>query len=219
MTTIIHLGSYKTGYSQNLDRSIFLSICFYWNMRTYPWKSYAEVDKCTMSISKPSDCTNARKCSEIKIQFQVSWLRAVDRALLLQGWQDVAFINPANLVFVYMLIRDVIPGAFSLYYQQKIVQMRRAYRRWRNCMHGYWRVCTSRTRIWGTRYHIHWSLFSLRQWVYKFYCERGVPPYKEVLLLRRIPRGKWELIFRLITININEVFPHPLYFVVRSESH
>lgn len=36
----------------------------------------------------------------------VMWLRTVDRSLMLQGWQDVAFINPANLVFVYMLIRD-----------------------------------------------------------------------------------------------------------------
>lgn len=31
---------------------------------------------------------------------------APDRELL-QGWQDVAFINPANLVFVYMLVRDL----------------------------------------------------------------------------------------------------------------
>uniref|UniRef100_A0A1I8AE83 Cyclin-dependent kinase 5 activator n=1 Tax=Steinernema glaseri TaxID=37863 RepID=A0A1I8AE83_9BILA len=38
----------------------------------------------------------------------VMWLRSVDRALLLQGWQDVAFINPANLVFVYMLVRDML---------------------------------------------------------------------------------------------------------------
>jgi len=36
----------------------------------------------------------------------VMWMRTVDRSLMLQGWQDVAFINPANLVFVYMLIRD-----------------------------------------------------------------------------------------------------------------
>uniref|UniRef100_A0A914MI18 Cyclin-dependent kinase 5 activator n=1 Tax=Meloidogyne incognita TaxID=6306 RepID=A0A914MI18_MELIC len=35
-----------------------------------------------------------------------TWLRSVDRALILQGWQDVAFINPANLVFLFMLIRD-----------------------------------------------------------------------------------------------------------------
>lgn len=38
----------------------------------------------------------------------VMWLRTVDRSLLLQGWQDVAFINPANLVFVFMLLRDLV---------------------------------------------------------------------------------------------------------------
>ncbi|CAO1407800.1 unnamed protein product [Diamesa hyperborea] len=40
----------------------------------------------------------------------IMWLRAVDRSLLLQGWQDVAFINPANVVFVYMLVRDMVDG-------------------------------------------------------------------------------------------------------------
>uniref|UniRef100_A0A915IAJ1 Cyclin-dependent kinase 5 activator n=1 Tax=Romanomermis culicivorax TaxID=13658 RepID=A0A915IAJ1_ROMCU len=39
----------------------------------------------------------------------ISWIRSVDRALLLQGWQDVAFVNPANLVFVYMLISQAVP--------------------------------------------------------------------------------------------------------------
>lgn len=38
----------------------------------------------------------------------VVWLRAVDRQLLLQGWQDVAFVTPANLVFVYLLLRDEV---------------------------------------------------------------------------------------------------------------
>uniref|UniRef100_H3DQT6 Si:dkeyp-92c9.2 n=2 Tax=Tetraodon nigroviridis TaxID=99883 RepID=H3DQT6_TETNG len=38
------------------------------------------------------------------------WLRAVDRSLLLQGWQDQAFVTPANVVFVYMLCRDVVDG-------------------------------------------------------------------------------------------------------------
>lgn len=33
-----------------------------------------------------------------------AWLRSVDRSLLLQGWQDIAFINPANVVFVYLLV-------------------------------------------------------------------------------------------------------------------
>ena len=35
------------------------------------------------------------------------WLRGVDRALLLQGWQDIAFINPANVVFVFMLVKEL----------------------------------------------------------------------------------------------------------------
>lgn len=38
----------------------------------------------------------------------VMWLRSVDRSLLLQGWQDIAFINPANVVFVYMLVRELV---------------------------------------------------------------------------------------------------------------
>lgn len=52
-----------------------------------------------------------QKCPRLK-HFEpadaVMWFRSVDRALLLQGWQDVAFINPANLVFVFMLIRDTV---------------------------------------------------------------------------------------------------------------
>ncbi|XP_007658555.2 cyclin-dependent kinase 5 activator 1 [Ornithorhynchus anatinus] len=38
----------------------------------------------------------------------VLWLRGVDRALLLQGWQDQGFVTPANVVFLYMLCRDVV---------------------------------------------------------------------------------------------------------------
>jgi len=40
----------------------------------------------------------------------VAWLRTVDRSLLLQGWQDTAFINPANVVFVFMLVRAELTG-------------------------------------------------------------------------------------------------------------
>ncbi|XP_074842443.1 cyclin-dependent kinase 5 activator 1-like [Carettochelys insculpta] len=40
----------------------------------------------------------------------ILWLRSVDRSLLLQGWQDQAFITPANVVFVYLLCREVIDG-------------------------------------------------------------------------------------------------------------
>ncbi|KAG2464953.1 CD5R1 kinase, partial [Polypterus senegalus] len=34
----------------------------------------------------------------------------VDRSLLLQGWQDQAFVTPANVVFVYLLCRHIIDG-------------------------------------------------------------------------------------------------------------
>ncbi|XP_048367390.1 cyclin-dependent kinase 5 activator 2-like [Sphaerodactylus townsendi] len=40
----------------------------------------------------------------------VLWLRGVDRSLLLQGWQDQAFVTPANVVFVYLLCREAIDG-------------------------------------------------------------------------------------------------------------
>ncbi|XP_015109090.1 cyclin-dependent kinase 5 activator 1 isoform X1 [Diachasma alloeum] len=53
------------------------------------------------------------KCTRLR-DFQagdaVMWLRTVDRSLLLQGWQDVPFINPANVVFVYMLVRELVDG-------------------------------------------------------------------------------------------------------------
>lgn len=45
----------------------------------------------------------------------VMWLRTVDRSLLLQGWQDIAFINPANLVFVYMLVKEMLSSPAVLF--------------------------------------------------------------------------------------------------------
>ena len=48
----------------------------------------------------------------------VLWLRGVDRALLLQGWQDQAFLTPPNLVFLFMLLKeslsDKIPNPSQL---------------------------------------------------------------------------------------------------------
>lgn len=52
-----------------------------------------------------------RRCQRLK-HFEgmdaIVWLRTVDRSLLLQGWQDIAFVNPANVVFVYMLVREMV---------------------------------------------------------------------------------------------------------------
>ncbi|XP_076327913.1 cyclin-dependent kinase 5 activator 1-like [Tachypleus tridentatus] len=52
-----------------------------------------------------------RRCRKLR-DFQggdaILWLRTVDRCLLLKGWQEIAFINPANIVFLYMLVREII---------------------------------------------------------------------------------------------------------------
>ncbi|XP_041478386.1 cyclin-dependent kinase 5 activator 1-like [Lytechinus variegatus] len=54
-----------------------------------------------------------RRCPYLKsfdANDAIMWLRAVDRSLLIQGWQDINFLNPANVVFVYMLVRDLLNG-------------------------------------------------------------------------------------------------------------
>lgn len=53
-------------------------------------------------------CKKCWKVRDIQPADAVLWLRSVDRSLLLQGWQDIAFINPANVVFLYLLIRELV---------------------------------------------------------------------------------------------------------------
>ncbi|XP_015922909.1 cyclin-dependent kinase 5 activator 1-like [Parasteatoda tepidariorum] len=53
-------------------------------------------------------CKRCWKLRDIQPADAVLWLRSVDRSLLLQGWQDIAFINPANVVFLYLLIRELV---------------------------------------------------------------------------------------------------------------
>ncbi|XP_061884826.1 cyclin-dependent kinase 5 activator 1 [Entelurus aequoreus] len=55
-------------------------------------------------------CCRCYRLKRLSPADPVLWLRAVDRSLLLQGWQDQAFVTPANVVFVYMLCRDVVDG-------------------------------------------------------------------------------------------------------------
>ncbi|XP_075867902.1 cyclin-dependent kinase 5 activator 1 [Nelusetta ayraudi] len=55
-------------------------------------------------------CGRCYRLKQLSPADPVLWLRAVDRSLLLQGWQDQAFVTPANVVFVYMLCRDVVDG-------------------------------------------------------------------------------------------------------------
>ncbi|KAM6957444.1 cyclin-dependent kinase 5 activator 1-like [Aplochiton taeniatus] len=53
-------------------------------------------------------CRRCYRLKRLSPSDPVLWLRSVDRSLLLQGWQDQGFITPANVVFLYMLCRDVV---------------------------------------------------------------------------------------------------------------
>ncbi|KAG8178272.1 hypothetical protein JTE90_015683 [Oedothorax gibbosus] len=53
-------------------------------------------------------CRKCWKLRDLQPADAVLWMRSVDRSLLLQGWQDIAFINPANVVFLYLLIRELV---------------------------------------------------------------------------------------------------------------
>uniref|UniRef100_A0A8C8SNL6 Cyclin-dependent kinase 5 activator 1 n=1 Tax=Pelusios castaneus TaxID=367368 RepID=A0A8C8SNL6_9SAUR len=53
-------------------------------------------------------CRRCYRLKHLSPTEPVLWLRSVDRSLLLQGWQDQGFVTPANVVFLYMLCRDVI---------------------------------------------------------------------------------------------------------------
>jgi cyclin-dependent kinase 5 activator 1 len=55
-------------------------------------------------------CHRCWRLSSLEPADTIMWLRTVDRSLLMQGWQDIAFINPANVVFVYMLVRELVPA-------------------------------------------------------------------------------------------------------------
>ncbi|KAK0096862.1 hypothetical protein PV326_004099 [Microctonus aethiopoides] len=95
--------------------------------------STSELLRC-LGVYLHGKCTRLR---DFQAGDAVMWLRTVDRSLLLQGWQvnelqlmanvtlatfdlclnksvlvlrDVAFINPANVVFVYMLVRELVDG-------------------------------------------------------------------------------------------------------------
>ncbi|KAM9296894.1 cyclin-dependent kinase 5 activator 1 [Gastrophryne carolinensis] len=58
-------------------------------------------------------CRRCYKLKHLSPTDPVLWLRSVDRSLLLQGWQDQGFITPANVVFLYMLCRDVISSELA----------------------------------------------------------------------------------------------------------
>lgn len=56
------------------------------------------------SRNSPGDTTAS--ASKVDARDIICWLRSADRALLTQGWQDIAFMNPVNVVFVYLLVKE-----------------------------------------------------------------------------------------------------------------
>ena len=53
-------------------------------------------------------CRRCHRLKELSSGEVILWFRNIDRTLLIQGWQDIGFITPANVVFVYLLCQDAI---------------------------------------------------------------------------------------------------------------
>lgn len=76
-----------------------------------PFFTANEALRCIGNFVK-SRCKNL---SRLKPYDVILWMRGVDRALLLQGWQDQAFLTPPNLVFLFMLLKETFTGkVFSI---------------------------------------------------------------------------------------------------------
>ncbi|KAM4559330.1 cyclin-dependent kinase 5 activator 2b [Odontesthes bonariensis] len=58
-------------------------------------------------------CRRCFKLKELSSGEVILWFRNIDRTLLIQGWQDIGFITPANVVFVYLLCQDSITDSID----------------------------------------------------------------------------------------------------------
>lgn len=54
-------------------------------------------------------CRRCKLVNDLKPNDIVAWLRGVDRNLIAQGWQDVKFVMPSSVVFMFMLCRENVP--------------------------------------------------------------------------------------------------------------
>jgi hypothetical protein len=52
--------------------------------------------------------SSGKNGAKVDIREIICWLRAPDRVLLTQGWQEIAFLNPVNVVFVYLLVKQIL---------------------------------------------------------------------------------------------------------------
>jgi hypothetical protein len=65
---------------------------------------------CSSDDSENEFFSPPMSCYRVECKDVLNWLRNADRILLLQGWQDVAFMNPVNVVFVYLLLKESLPA-------------------------------------------------------------------------------------------------------------
>nr|CUU00293.1 hypothetical transcript [Hymenolepis microstoma] len=43
----------------------------------------------------------------------VAWIRDIDRALIQQGWTDIPFLSPVNVVFLFIMIKDFVDSSIT----------------------------------------------------------------------------------------------------------
>ncbi|KAH9286041.1 Cyclin-dependent kinase 5 activator 1 [Echinococcus granulosus] len=43
----------------------------------------------------------------------IAWIRDIDRALIQQGWTDVPFLSPANVVFLFIMIKGFVDSSIT----------------------------------------------------------------------------------------------------------
>jgi len=64
-------------------------------------------------------CDRCNEVEGLKTNDVVTWLRNVDRSLISQGWQELKFIMPSSVVFMYMLCRECVPKSAKTKYEVK----------------------------------------------------------------------------------------------------
>lgn len=97
-------GDQENVKNNNLTRRLDSRASYHSPKKTVIQASTSELLKCLGEFL----CYRCHRLQGFDPADAVMWLRTVDRCLLLQGWQDIAFINPANVVFVYMLVRELV---------------------------------------------------------------------------------------------------------------
>ena len=66
-------------------------------------------------------CRRCHRIPDLEPSDIPTWLRGVDRALVVQGWQDIPFIMPSSVVFVYMLCREMLHDSISTVFEAQCV--------------------------------------------------------------------------------------------------